>query len=250
MISHLRLLRLFLLTLGLALGAAIVPSSQLQAQTVIDMHTGKVSGKTRDDYNYKAREAWQMREDSIEYENCIIRAFNYLYTDSLQAAQNLLERALKLRPDAPGNAVVRQNIGRIFMTRHQWKDAANIYSRVLEEFPRNVEVREERASCFMELGQFDRALKDYDFLLVVRPDDQRYRLLHAIVMGKTGQKRDAVDELDELIDAHADYAEAYLVRAGLYTELGIRGYARRDLDRAVSLGVKKEEIIGLYEKLK
>lgn len=236
-----------LITLFVALIAQLLP---LQAQTVIDMHSGRVSGKTRDDYNYKAREAWQMREDSIAYNDCITRAFNYLHEDSLQAAQDLLEKALKLRPDAPGNAVVRQNIGRIFMVRKQWKDAVGMFSRVLEEYPRNAEVREDRATCYIEQGQYERALKDYDFLLVLRPGDEHYRLVHAIVLGQSGAKRDAIDELDELIAEHDDFAECYIVRAGLYIELGNRGYARSDLDRAVARGVKKEEILDLYEKLK
>lgn len=237
------LLTLFFLTFPPALVCS-------RAQTVIDMHTGQVSGKSRTDYNYKSREDWQLHEDSVAYNDCITRAFNYLHEDSLQAAQELLERALKLRPDAPGNAIVRQNIGRIFMARKQWKDAANMFSRVLEEYARMADVREDRASCYMQLGLYDRAVKDYDFLIVQKPDDVHYRLVHAIALGKKGARRDAIDELDELIDEHETYAEAYLVRAGLYTELGKPGYARRDLDRAVSLGIPKEEILDLYENLK
>lgn len=229
---------------------AVLPLMMLCAQTVIDMHSGQVSGKTRTDYNYKAREAWQLREDSIEYDDCVVRAFNYLYIDSLQMAQDLFERALKLRPDAPGNAVVRQNIGRIFMARKQWKDAAGIFSRVLETMPRNAEVREERASCYVEMGQYALALKDYEFLLVLAPDDEHYRLVHAIVLGKTGAQRDAIDELDELLAANGDNADCYLIRATLYAELGNKGYARRDLDKAVALGVPKEEIQDLYDNLK
>lgn len=245
-----RIIRILLLALATQAFALATSTLVLRAQTVIDMHTGQVSGKSRSDYNYKAREAWQLREDSVAYNDCITRAFNYLHEDSLQAAQDLLERALKLRPDAPGNAIVRQNIGHIFMVRKQWKDAANIFTRVLEEFPRMTEVREDRASCYIELRQYDRALKDYDFLLAMQPDDEHYRLFHAIVIGKSGAKRDAIDELDELIESNDKLADAYLVRAGLYTELGNRGYARSDLDRAVSLGVPKEEILDLYENLK
>lgn len=229
---------------------AVLPLMMLCAQTVIDMHTGQVSGKTRTDYNYQAREAWQLREDSIEYDDCVVRAFNYLYVDSLQMAQDLFERALKLRPDAPGNAVVRQNIGRIFMARKQWKDAAIVYSRVLETMPRNAEVREERASCYIEMGQYTLALKDYDYLLILSPDDEHYRLVHAIVLGKTGALRDAIDELDELLAVREDNVDCYLIRATLYAELGNKGYARRDLDKAVALGVPKEEIQDLYENLK
>lgn len=228
----------------------LVAEQSLRAQTVVDMHTGQVSGKTRDDYNYKAREAWQLREDSIAYNDCVTRAFNYLYADSLQAAQDLLERALKLRPDAPGNFVVRKTIGHIFMTRRQWKDATLIFGRILEDYPRNTEVREERALCFSELRQYAKALKDYDYLLALQPDDRHYRLAHALVLGQTGAKRDAIDELDELLETDEACADAYLARAGLYIDLGNKGRARRDLDLAVKHGVPKTDIMDLYEKLK
>lgn len=236
-----------LLTILLLLLAA---QAQLSAQTVIDMHTGRVSAKTRQDYNYKAREDWQLREDSIAYNDCLTRAFNFLYEDSLQAAQDLFEKALKLRPDAPGNGVVRHNIGRIFMARKQWRDAVSIFTRVLEEQPGNADVRADRAASYVEAGQFDKALKDYDYLVMLRPDEEQYHLFHAMMLNRTGAKYDAIDELDAILEAHEDYAEGYLIRASVYTEMGNKGYARRDLDHAVSLGVPKEEIQDLYDKLK
>lgn len=235
-----RLLTLLLIAVALA----------ANAQTVIDLHSGRVSGKTRDDYNVKTREAWQLREDSVAYNDCVTRAFNYLYADSLQTAQELFEKALKLRPDAPGNAVVRHNIGRIYMARHQWRDAVLLFTRVLEEKPRMLELREDRAACYIELKQYDKALQDYEYLLMLQPDDDQYRLLHAMMLDNAGRQLDAIDELDTLLERHPDYAEAYLLRAGAYTALGNKGYARRDLDKAVVLGVPKEEIKDLYEKLK
>lgn len=225
-------------------------SPHATAQTVIDLHTGKISGKTRQDYNVKTREDWQLREDSIAYADCVTRAFNYLYEDSLQTAQDLFERALKLRPDAPENAVVRHNIGRIFMARHQWRDAISLFTRVLEELPRFAELREDRATSFIQLSQYDKALKDYEYLLMTNPDDAHYRLFHAMMLSYTGAKYDAIDELDALIAADDRNASYFLTRAGVYTDLGNKGYARRDLDRAVELGIPKEDIQDLYEQLK
>ena len=235
-----KLLTLLLLAVSLA----------ANAQTVIDLHSGRVSGKTRDDYKVLTREAWQLREDSIAYNDCVTRAFNYLYADSLQTAQELFEKALKLRPDAPGNAVVRHNIGRIYMARHQWRDAILLFTRVLDEQPRMLELREDRAACYIELKQYDKALQDYEYLLMLQPDDDQYQLLHAMLLDNAGRQLDAIDELDAILERRPDYAEAYLLRASAYTALGNKGYARRDLDKAVGLGVPKEEILYLYEKLK
>lgn len=220
------------------------------AQTVIDMHSGRVTPKTKDDYNYKAREDWQLREDSIAYNDCITRAFNYLHEDSLQQAQHLLEQALKLRPDAPGNAVVRHNIGRIFMARRQWNDAVTMLSRVIQAQPQMTEAREDRASCYYETGQYAKALKDYDYLIIQHPDNDNYRLFHALLLDASGQHLDAIDELDALITRREDYAEAYLLRAQVHLQMGNRGYARGDLDAAVKHGIPKEDIQELYGLLK
>lgn len=234
----------------LALSAATLFASTADAQTVIDLHTGRVSGKTRDDYNVKSREDWQLREDSIAYNDCVTRAFNYLYEDSLQTAQTLFERALKLRPDAAENAVVRHNIGRIYMARRQWKDAATLFSRVLAEYPYFDSMREDRASCYVELQQHAQALKDYEYLVMRHPDDARYLLFRAMMLNYTGCKLDAIDELDALIEADNTNADYYLVRASIYIDLANKGYARRDLDRAVALGIPKDDILDLYEQLK
>lgn len=230
--------------------AAMLLVPQATAQTLIDLHTGKVSGKTRQDYNAKTREDWQLHEDSIAYADCVTRAFNYLYEDSLQTAQTLFERALKLRPNAPENAVVRHNIGRIYMARRQWRDAISLFSRVLEETPRFAELREDRATCFIELSQYDKALKDYEYLLMTHPEDAHYRLFHAMMLSYTGAKYDAIDELDTLITDDEQNASYFLTRAGVYIDLGNKGYARRDLDHAVKLGIPKEDIQALYEQLK
>lgn len=230
--------------------AAALSTPHAAAQTVIDLHTGKISGKTRKDYNVKTREDWQLHEDSIAYTDCVTRAFNFLYEDSLQAAQDLFERALKLRPDAPENVVVRHNIGRIFMARHQWRDAISLFSRVLEGTPRFAELREDRATCFIQLSQYENALKDYEYLLMTHPDDAHYRLFHAMMLSYTGAKYDAIDELDALIASDDKNASYYLTRAGVYIDLSNKGYARRDLDRAVALGIPKEDIKDLYEQLK
>lgn len=236
-------------TIIIGLAATLLPP-QAAAQTVIDLHTGKVSGKTRQDYNVKTREDWQLHEDSVAYADCVTRAFNFLYEDSLQTAQDLFERALKLRPDAPENAVVRHNIGRIFMARRQWRDAISLFTRVLDEIPRFAELREDRATCFIQLSQYEKALKDYEYLLMTHPEDEHYRLFHAMMLSYTGAKYDAIDELDALIATDDSNASYFLTRAGVYTDLGNKGYARRDLDRAVALGIPKEDIQSLYEQLK
>lgn len=239
-----RFFLLFLFTLTSFFG-----SLRTSAQTVVDLHTGKISAKTKEDYNYQAREKWQLEQDSIAYIDCLTRAFNFLHTDSLQQAQNLFERALKLRPNAPGNNCVRHNIGRIYMARAQWKDAANLFGKILEQEPANILVREDRAACYIESEELKKALQDYDYLILQNPESEKYHTFRAVLLSRSGDAYEALDEIDTLLKLNEKNPEAYLIRSEIFLNIGSKGYARRDLDKAVSLGIPKDDVLDLYQKI-
>lgn len=221
----------------------------LQAQTVIDLHTGLISAKTKDDYDVKAREQWQQEQDSLAYVDCLTRAFNYLHADSLALAQEHFERALALRPDAPGNRVVQHNLARILMARSQWKDALQRLSRLVQKDPTWDEAREDRAACCLQLSLFEQALEDYDNLLLRHPADAHFLLLRAMARCGAGKPYEALDDLDEAIRNDANHADAYLLRAEIHLDLGQRGYARRDVENAAKLGAPQADLAHLMQRL-
>ena len=214
----------------------------LKAQTVIDLHTGRISAKTKDDYNAETRERWQIERDSLEYIDCLTRAFNHLHTDSLLQAQDLFERALRLRPDAPGNYVVEHNLGRIAMARGQWREAVNRLDKVLQVQPAMSDAREDRATCYMELAMYDLARRDYDNLLLQHPHDPHLLLLKAVALTQAAAPYDALDIVDSIIAEHPDNAEAYLLRAEIHLGLKQPGYARRDIKLAAQHGLPDNEV--------
>lgn len=61
--------------------------------------------------------AERLRDDSLLYVDNLRRAFNALHTDSLAQAERLFNEALKLRPTAPGNHIIRYNLGLVDMAR-------------------------------------------------------------------------------------------------------------------------------------
>lgn len=219
------------------------------AQTVIDLHTGQISGKKTTDYDVQAREKWQLEQDSLAYIDCLTRAFNFLHTDSLAQAQAQFERALSLRPKAPGNRVVHHYLARIFMARSQWKDALARLSRLLEQEPANADVRADRASCYLQLSRFADAVADFDCLLLLHPDDPHFLLLRATAHSGAHQPYDALDDLDTIVRLSPENAEAYLLRAEIYLDLGQRGYARRDAEKALQLGIQEADIEPLLKRL-
>ena len=97
----------------------------LSGQTIIDLKRGGgVRAKTVDDYRRDDSDmSRRVREDSLAYNDCLTRAFNALYRDSLDQAEELLTRALALRPAAPSNYIVRHYLARIHMARGQYAEA-------------------------------------------------------------------------------------------------------------------------------
>lgn len=221
----------------------------LDAQTVIDMHTGRVSAKTKSDYDVAAREKWQLEQDSLDYVDCLTRAFNFLHADSLTQAQDLLEQALRLRPDAPGNHVVEHNLGRIAMARGKWHEAVRCFSKVLQRKPAVDEVRKDRAACYLQQSMYREALNDYDNLLLRHPDDVHLLLLKAVALHRSGAAYDALDILDAIIGKHPEYAEAYLLRAETHLALRQQGYARRDIKLAEQHGLPSAEVQHFMQRL-
>lgn len=239
----LRLSLLFLLALF------CLPAPTAKAQTVIDLRTGQVTGKKTTDYDVQTREKWQIEQDSLAYVDCLTRAFNYLHADSLAQAQTQFERALSLRPKALGNRVIHHNLARIFMARSQWKDALARLSKILEQEPANADVRADRASCCLQLGLFAEAVADFDCLLLQHPDDPHFLLLRAMAHSGAHQPYDALDDLDTIVRLAPDNAEAYLLRAEIHLDLGQRGYARRDVEKALQLGIPETDIASLLKRL-
>lgn len=67
----------------------------------------------------------------------------------------------KLQTD-PENAGLLAQIGRIYESTHQFKDAVDYYSKSLALNPRNVIIRNEMASCLYYSGDVDGALRQLD----------------------------------------------------------------------------------------
>ena len=102
---------------GLILLASI--PQMVTAQTIIPLERGKggVRSKTVDDYKEELNMVERQRNDSIQYVDNLRRAFNALHVDSLTEAELLFKEALKLRPTAPGNHIIKYNLGLVDMAR-------------------------------------------------------------------------------------------------------------------------------------
>jgi len=71
----------------------------------------------------------------------------------------------------PRNADLLIQVGRIYESVHQFKEAAGYYAKSLEIDPQNVAIRTEMASCLFYTGDIDGALSQLQQSLKYKPDD-------------------------------------------------------------------------------
>ena len=246
----------------------------LSGQTVIDLKRGGgVRAKTVDDYRRDDSGLnRRVREDSIAYNDCLTRAFNALYRDSLDQAEELLARALTLRPAAPSNYIVRHYLARIHMARGQYAEAVKGLTTLLRERPEDREVRGERASCYIESGNAQAALEDCNALLASPPSEADHvhalflrtaayhalhetdkaladtravlqldlsnksaHLLQATLLAEMGQTAEAMNRYNLYVTAHREDADGYAARAELEVRQEMWQAARADYDEALRI---------------
>lgn len=253
----------------------------IDAQTVIDLKRGgTVRAKTIDDYKEETKIKERLEADSLAYVDNLKRALNALSRDSLTQAENLFKDALRLRPEAPSNYVVRLNLGQIYLAQGRYRDAISRFSEVLKEKPETGEARYERAVSYYEMGNQQAALEDCNVLLggtpitplrvkalflragihlknrqahlakddveeILRLDSENEGayLLEAGVLEALGQAQNALHKLDIFIEAHPQSIDGHVARAELETRMQLPDLAVKDYDEAIRLNSNSAELL-------
>lgn len=153
------LLVLFLLSVLTPLGAP--------AQTIIPLERGKggVRAKTVEDYKQELHTLEREQADSVQYVDNLRRAFNALHDDSLQQAERLFKEALKLRPTAPGNHVIRYNLGLVDMARGDNAAAVKKLTEIVKDYPNYFDARVARAEANLQLDHANEAIDDAQLVI-------------------------------------------------------------------------------------
>ena len=166
----------------------------------------------------------------------------------------------------------------------QWQYAIDEYSLVLQREPKNPAALFYRAYANTHLRRFELSRNDLNDLLAFAPTHFEARLSLAVVLQQLGRKQDALDQLNQTIQQHADSAVAYAARANLERDmkqdevalydwqraeelsprdvtyvvshvdlllvLGRKTEARRVLDAAVKRGIPRGMLVEWYRKVK
>ena len=219
------------------------------------------------------------RNDSIEYADHLVRAFNALHADSLEEARKQFRAAISTRPDAPGNYIIRHNLGRIALAQGRYDEAVKLLTQVLKEQPDNPEVRADRANAALGGGNATMAIEDCNVLLQrtlvderrsqvffmraaaqmqlrnapsaradletvlkLTPDNENAALLFLMTLRDEGRKQEALARLNDFVAQHPKNADAYALRAEMLAADGKHALARADYDTAIKLDAERGDL--------
>lgn len=208
--------------------------------------------------------------DSAElYQSLIDSNFVYGNQGEYDRAESCLKRAIAIQPRNPLNPMLLNNLAAVQELQSKYDEALLSYSAALEREPSEQTIRANRARLFVTMGNLKAAITDYALLVAQDPSNEVYKYQRAMVyildkgydlaeldlstilqsnpkslkarigmaMLRTIQGRyDEAERLyDYLIERLPSSAEVYEGRARLYYSRGMRGYALRDLQKAVEL---------------
>lgn len=177
-----------------------------------------------------------------------IRGAAYYKKGKYELALSDLEKATKrLMPSA--------YLGHIYLTKGRFKEAYNIYYRIIEKNPSDAEARLGRGITLTHFKNYELALEDYDYAIFLNSRFSKAYLNRGINYIKIGDQlrqyeqeeskikeayKNAIKDFDavEEIDLANTDTETYLKRAKAYEKLGEKEKAEADRKKFEELSQK------------
>ncbi|MDO4707028.1 MAG: hypothetical protein Q4A61_01225 [Porphyromonadaceae bacterium] len=210
------------------------------------------------------------------YEQLIDTSFWHGNAGRYDLAEEYLRQAIAEKPRHRLNIYLLNNLGGLQELQGKQHEALLSYSAALEQDQDEQTTRLNRAKLYASMGQLKPAITDYSLLVTQAPDNELYkyqramlyiwegeydlaevdlsdiirnndsslkaRIGYALLETKRGHYTEAERLYDYLISKLPRSAEVYEGRARLYLLQGKRGFALRDLERAMQLSVGQPSV--------
>jgi len=133
-------------------------------------------------------------------------------------------------------------------------EAVSIYTRIIEAKPVPPEpvlavIHKHRGMAYFALNKYEEAIEDFDKSISFDPNAFRTYYYKGIVYSIAQKYQEAVDCFTQSLELNEFQAHTHYRRALSYFEMGEYEKSMSDVNDALSLGIKEEEIQGLREKL-
>ena len=136
------------------------------------------------------------------YQELITRSAEAAAQDSLQQAETLIRRALKLEPANPRNALLFSNLATLQRRQKKYDLALENYTYALNIAPRTVPILLNRATLYLEMGKDDAARADYSLVLDMDPDHAEALAMRAYIYLRQRDYKFARADYQHLLKQH------------------------------------------------
>lgn len=220
---------------------------------------------------YQTDSLTRAAEPMDRYEQLIDTSFWHGNAGRYDLAEEYLRQAIAEKPRHRLNTYLLNNLGGLQELQGKQHEALLSYSAALEQDQDEQTTRLNRAKLYASMGQLKPAITDYSLLITQAPDNELYKYQRAMLYIWGGEYdlaevdlSDIIRNNDSSLKARIGYAlletkrehyteaerlydylisklprssEVYEGRARLYLLQGKRGFALRDLERAMQLSV-------------
>ena len=163
------------------------------------------------------------------YEQLVEKAEKCAKSDSLAKAEELYKEALKQNPYKGSNALVFSNLGKVQEAQGKNKEALESYTYAINMAPTSVPLRLNRAGFYLQQNALDKALLDYTYALDINPKTKEALLYRAYIYVRRRELDKAKRDYTELLSIEPNHYEGGLGMALLNEKLGKRREAIEQL---------------------
>uniref|UniRef100_A0A670YDR4 dolichyl-phosphate-mannose--protein mannosyltransferase n=1 Tax=Pseudonaja textilis TaxID=8673 RepID=A0A670YDR4_PSETE len=160
-------------------------------------------------------------------------------TGSPETAVSHYQKAIEF---SPGHHVAMVNLGRLYRSLGQNKDAEVWYKRALK-VARKVEILSPLGALYYNTGRYEDALKIYREAASLQPSNKETRLALAQVLTTIGQAKEAEQMLSHIVTEGTECLECYRLLSAIYSKQENYNKALEAIDKALQLKPKDPKII-------
>lgn len=165
--------------------------------------------------------------------------------------QVLIKTCDKMLETAPHNVEVRLRRAALYQWLGADDKALSDYNIILEDVPNHEEALLFRADIYRKKRDFRNARSDYERLIRLRPDNLNACLGLVITNDADGRPKEAMDQINTLVEAWPEEPLVYLVRGEMFMKRAVYPLALMDFDESIRLDPQNPDAYisrGLYYK--
>ncbi|XP_053890726.1 protein O-mannosyl-transferase TMTC1 isoform X3 [Malaclemys terrapin pileata] len=143
---------------------------------------------------------------------------------------------------SPNHYVAMVNLGRLYRSLGQNKEAEAWYKRALK-VSRKAEILSPLGALYYNTGRYEEALQVYREAAALQPSNKEIRLALAQVLAMMGQTKDAEKMTNHIVTEEAECLECYRLLSAIYSKQERYSKALEAIDKALQLKPKDPKVI-------